>query len=470
VFRAKFGWVGSVFHVASMIRSSCPLISPVKSRQSLIHHIGNIDHHESAIERFHIMHRQENEKYRIHNLTPPDRYEQSNMSSNAMLIDIANCRYKVATWCNELMHFCNMSQETVELAMSCLDRFMFTTSTLTNVHSNELRLKAWTDPTTYQLASMTSFYMAVKVQEPAAFNPEIVANKLSRGTYTVQQIEQMEIDIIDTLQWYMNPPTITAVVREFMLLLKPILTSNVTSRTICTVDSYMDRKLQSYISRQIHFSVVEYSMLNIPVHIKAYCIILNALEMLNVSDNVLRATGVYLRTLILRNSTENTDVKFCSPEESYRIRNILFQSIMPEYTIASPPLLQINSSSKSTSPSPPQMIDTSMSASSSVSSLRSCTAVAAFNDILVDNTNTEVECRYLPFISSKEDDPCCREGKRKAYTTSNKRKKCSENIDPHILPRRLTRRPLVMVADAVHKIKKNSLLSVPGLASQWSTQ
>jgi Cyclin, N-terminal domain len=418
-----------------MIHSYKP-VTPFKSKPLFIQPINSNEQHESAIERFQIMHRQENATYHILNTVSPDCGDILNTISKT-IVDIPTCRYKVATWCYDLISFCTMSHETVELAMSLLDRFMFTTSLSTNGNSNNTRLTAWTDANIYQLASMTAFYMAVKVQEPAAFNPDIVAVKLSRGTYTVQQIEQMEIDILEYLQWYVNPPTITAVVREFVTILQPVLMSNVTSRSICTVESFMERKLQTFIAQQIQFCVVDYSMISIPVHIKAYCIILNALEMLNVSDNVLRATGVYLRTLIVKTSTSSTDSTFCSTEESYRIRNILFQAITPEYSVSS------------VSPYGDAVIDTlhhvpdHKSINCSLSSLRSCTDVMSFDDHSnIGSRHPEGECSSIATISSAEDNICInRNRKCKEDIASRKRKKYSEKNETHLHPCQMIHRP-----------------------------
>ena len=50
---------------------------------------------------------------------------------------IQNCRMKMILWCYELIKFCNMNVETVELTMSCMDRFFFHPSNKLKSHQSE---------------------------------------------------------------------------------------------------------------------------------------------------------------------------------------------------------------------------------------------------------------------------------------------------------------------------------------------
>lgn len=116
------------------------------------------------------------------------------------------CRTRISEWCYQLVDFCKFNRETVAISINYLDRFLMS------------------DPYTLrkldmlQLSAMTCLYIAVKVHEDEAMSPEMIA-KLSAGKYTQHEITQMELRILRTIQWRMNPPTSLSFIRYFMALI-----------------------------------------------------------------------------------------------------------------------------------------------------------------------------------------------------------------------------------------------------------
>jgi hypothetical protein len=159
------------------------------------------------LETLQAMRRQEESGYR----SQPDVYSDGELmfcQPQHAPVD-STCRIKMAEWCYNVIDFCKFNRETVAIAMNFLDRFMATPTG---------RDLAMSDRKAFQLASMTCLYTAVKINEPQAIEPTVIA-RLSRGAYTRDEIEEMERRIVVSLQWRMHPPTAISFVRQFMALL-----------------------------------------------------------------------------------------------------------------------------------------------------------------------------------------------------------------------------------------------------------
>ena len=118
------------------------------------------------------------------------------------------CRSKMSEWCFQVVDFCKFNRETVAIAMNYLDRFLMTPA------GND----AMKNRKVFQLAAMTSLYTAIKIHEPEAMEPKVIAS-LSRGAYTEDEVTAMELRILSAIKWRMNPPTAMAFVHYFLSLL-----------------------------------------------------------------------------------------------------------------------------------------------------------------------------------------------------------------------------------------------------------
>lgn len=106
----------------------------------------------------------------------------------------ANDRQRLVRWCFQVMDYCKLDRTLVEIAVNYTDRYV------------SMVPKGWTRAR-YQLLAMTAVYTAVKIFAVEAMDPLLVSRKLSRGAYTVADIEHQELDLLSLLQWRMNPPT-----------------------------------------------------------------------------------------------------------------------------------------------------------------------------------------------------------------------------------------------------------------------
>ena len=177
-------------------------------------------------------------------------------------IDI-DCRFKMCKWCYDICKFCKYDRETVEIAMSYLDRFV----------STEFGAAALQDRNIYQLASMTTIYTAIKIHEREALSPRVVS-QLSRGMYTAKQIEDMEAIILFALEWRMHPPTAMSFVQEFLKLLPQDVLSEPARETLLELTAF-----------QAELSVSDYAFIATPASTIAYCSFMNALDSMGIVFN-----------------------------------------------------------------------------------------------------------------------------------------------------------------------------------------
>jgi len=120
------------------------------------------------------------------------------------------CRQKMLKWCFQVVDFAQFKRETVVIAMSYLDQFLSSGS--------PRAIDAIKNRKGYQLASMTTLYMAIKLFEPIEMTPSIFAT-LSRDSYTSKDFTKMETDILSALNWRLNGPTVLSFLEHFFALI-----------------------------------------------------------------------------------------------------------------------------------------------------------------------------------------------------------------------------------------------------------
>jgi len=137
---------------------------------------------------------------------------------SSIVID-ADCRSKMVLWCYSVASYCGCSRETVSIAVSVFDRYLASASGSEALKSFRL----------FQLAAMTCFYTAIKIHEPQALSPDVFS-KLSRGEYSVPELEEMERKILQSTGWRVNPPTAQSFAREFLLLVPSTMMTSATKQ------------------------------------------------------------------------------------------------------------------------------------------------------------------------------------------------------------------------------------------------
>lgn len=170
------------------------------------------------------------------------------------------CRSRMVQWCYQIVDFCKFNRDTVAIAMNYLDRYM----------STEQGAEALGSRTRFQLVVMTCLYTAIKIHEPEALAPCVLAG-LSRNKFSVQEVEDMERELINALQWRMNPPTALS----FMQALLSLIPKR-------TMEESRRRKVVELAQLQIEKSVEDYSFVGLKSSTIALAAIVNALKTIDL--------------------------------------------------------------------------------------------------------------------------------------------------------------------------------------------
>mmetsp|Transcript_15641 Transcript_15641/g.33020 ORF Transcript_15641/g.33020 Transcript_15641/m.33020 type:complete len:287 (+) Transcript_15641:161-1021(+) len=122
------------------------------------------------------------------------------------------CRKAMVEWLFICVDTFGLSRETVGVAMSILDRYLSS--------GNGKSAEVLENKQKFQLAAITSFYMAIKISEPLQLDIDFVV-KLCRGYYKGSDVTVFEQDILTSLEWRVCLSTTTPMeyVRHFLELL-----------------------------------------------------------------------------------------------------------------------------------------------------------------------------------------------------------------------------------------------------------
>lgn len=135
-----------------------------------------------------LVEQEENPAYQVH---PPasslSLYQQLHINSCPKV-----WREKICEWQFQVIDHCDIDRDVVSISLSYFDRYI---SRHTSI-----------DETLYQLVAMTSLYLAVKLHSTRKISVSSMS-ALSKGHFRVDQIEKMEISLIKTLRWRLNPST-----------------------------------------------------------------------------------------------------------------------------------------------------------------------------------------------------------------------------------------------------------------------
>lgn len=179
------------------------------------------------------------------------------------------CRQKMAQWCFTVIDYINFQRETVSIAMSCLDRFL--TSDCARAKKVMLCRKE------YQLAAMTTLFMAIKINEPVMIDVALLTD-LSKGLYTQSDFQNMETDILFGLNWHVNGPT----PQTFLLHLLSLAQTSICHSDENSVAPSLDlHHVLQVATHQIELSVQEYDLMTEKPSVIATAAILNSLNQSN---------------------------------------------------------------------------------------------------------------------------------------------------------------------------------------------
>jgi hypothetical protein len=147
-------------------------------------------------------------------------------------VPLEEWRRKICQWSFRVIDHFRLDREVVTLGMNIFDRFLVAHPSEENSRSRLCSCpscKRSVDSRTYQLAAMTSLYLAVKLHSAGSeeeFNRRRRFKlcsfvELSRGQFDSQDLCAMERTILFTLKWKVNSPTPMTFVTYFLNLLMP---------------------------------------------------------------------------------------------------------------------------------------------------------------------------------------------------------------------------------------------------------
>lgn len=195
------------------------------------------------------------------------------------------CRLKMTQWSYNVIDFIQFRRETVGIAMSYLDRFLCSGCTRAEQVLNCRKQ--------YQLASMTTLFMAIKINEPIMIDMNLLTD-LSKGLYTHDDFKQMEMDILFALNWRVNGPTAQAFMVHILALLKEQI-----SITSSAPRSSLDlQKILEPAIFQIELSVGEYDLVTQKPSVVATASIWNSLEQFPLLKRSLIASLTEVSSLV----------------------------------------------------------------------------------------------------------------------------------------------------------------------------
>ena len=218
------------------------------------------------------------EDYLHRHMHPPSSQEDHCIMEQDMQTCINN-RAKMSQWCLTLVDACQLSRETVSIAMSNLDRFLATPEGAKTYID---------DSSSFQLACMTALYNAIKVHEEKAISPETLAY-ISRGFYSSEDMEATEWTMLKALKWRVNAPTPLAFCRELLHLAPEH-----------QMDARTQEQVLSLAKVQTELAVQDYSFVTVKASSIAFAALSNATEVmgLKVPVNLNYAMGLIDRVQV----------------------------------------------------------------------------------------------------------------------------------------------------------------------------
>lgn len=180
-------------------------------------------------------------------------------------------RAMIIRWLSDCADYLELPRECVAAAAGYVDRFM--SSTGNSSKSNKVVQDAKRDPTVLQLVAISSLFLASKQHSDklSLVDADVLA-RVSHGSYSAQEILDMEVVILKTLGWRLCGPTVRSLACHFVALLSKVISkhSNATA----------PKRRRSMIS-----SVVDFTMLQCDLSISDY-----GLSVLQSSEDVALAS------------------------------------------------------------------------------------------------------------------------------------------------------------------------------------
>lgn len=196
-------------------------------------------------------------------------------------------RSKMCDWCYKISDSCGFQRETAAQAMSYLDRYLCTNK------GNE----ALSNGKIFQLAATTAFYIAVKVRETVLMDANVLVT-LGQGSFSKIELENMERNMLNELNWRVNGPTPHTFLECFFGLLPT------------SIDQSIANEIASNARHQADLAIRDYSFVGCLSSQVAVAATLNAVSHVDglyfpskdksqFIDSIKRLSGMFLNDVVI---------------------------------------------------------------------------------------------------------------------------------------------------------------------------
>ena len=178
-------------------------------------------------------------------------------------------RMQIVNWCYQIIDRCQFNRETVVVAMNLVDRFMSTS----NSSLSDLQDDILSNCGKYQLLIANALFTSIKLNERLSFSSQDFATAVCQGTYSLREVEAMELLLLHGLQWRMSPPTSLRVGYEILSLL---FLSQEAEKTFMAIQTRAS--LREELASQTEIIVREYHLAIMRPSTIAFAAIMNDIE------------------------------------------------------------------------------------------------------------------------------------------------------------------------------------------------
>lgn len=216
-----------------------------------------------------------------------DYLRNGSSSSSSRSRVSAEARAKVARWLVDIVDYFSLQRQTVAMAMSYVDIFL----SLRHEKASEARRSV----TKFQLLALVCLSIATKSLEVAHLDVDTLVTA-SQGCYCADDIRQMEIVVLNALQWRLCAPTTLPIAHRVIALL-----AKVVPRLANRADKHnnLTSCLVEFTRLQLELAVTDYtsSVLRKPSTV-AIASILNSMDLLDFDNRERRAFSRAMTDLI----------------------------------------------------------------------------------------------------------------------------------------------------------------------------
>ena len=184
-------------------------------------------------------------------------------------------RAKIVDWCYSAIDLCQIDRVNVAMAMNIVDRFMSNPCQLSSIEippqfsCQEILY----DRNMYQLLAVSALYIAIKINGEVILSAGKLA-AISRGTYSVENIEAMERTILYCLSWRVCAPTAIQVGYAILELMMYQVRED--SATVVKISRW--ESIREELAVQTEDAVRDYQLATQSPSIVAFMAIWNAIE------------------------------------------------------------------------------------------------------------------------------------------------------------------------------------------------